>query len=91
MTKQDRKEKAFLHKALIDILTDCPNDMAYLKRLIFAQEIITNAIEEFTDKEYMDIIMELQRSQRNLTTRPAHQLELFNQKNFFTKLLTNLF
>lgn len=62
MTKQDRKEKAYLHKALIDILTDCPNDMAYLKRLIFAQEIITNAIEEFTDKEYMDIIMELQRS-----------------------------
>lgn len=62
MKAQDRKEKAYLHKALIDILTNCPNDMAYLKRLIFAQEIITKEIEEFTDKEYMDIVMELQRS-----------------------------
>lgn len=62
MKVQDRKEKAFLHKALIDILTDCPNDMAYLKRLIFAQEIITNTIEDFTNEEYMDVIMELQRS-----------------------------
>ena len=61
MKVQDRKEKAFLHKALIDILTDCPNDMAYLKRLIFAQEIITNAIEEFSNKEYMDVIMELKK------------------------------
>lgn len=61
MKVQDRKEKAYLHKALIDILTDCPNDMTYLKRLIFAQEIIANAIEEFTNKEYMDVITELQR------------------------------
>ena len=67
MKVQDRKEKAYLHKALIDILTDCPNDMTYLKRLIFAQEIIANAIEEFTNKEYMDVITELQRGQRNLT------------------------
>ena len=61
MTVKDRKEKAFLHKALIDILCDCPNDMAYLKRLIFAQEIITKAIEDFTDEEYTNIIMELKK------------------------------
>lgn len=61
MKVQDRKEKAFLHKALIDILTDCPNDMAYLKRLIFAQEIIIKAIEEFTNEEYMKVIMELEK------------------------------
>ena len=60
MKVQDRKEKAFIHKALIDILTDCPNDMAYLKRLIFAQEIIANAIEEFTNEEYMNVIMEIE-------------------------------
>ena len=83
MKVQDRKEKAFLHKALIDILTDCPNDMAYLKRLIFAQEIIANAIEEFTNEEYMNVIMELQRSQRNLTTRPARQLGTTNSLTFF--------
>lgn len=67
MKVQDRKEKAFLHKALIDILTDCPNDMAYLKRLIFAQEIITNAIEDFTNEEYMSVVMELEKGQSNLT------------------------
>ncbi len=61
MKVQDRKEKAYVRKALIDILTDCPNDMAYLKRLIFAQEIITNEIEEFTNEEYMKVIMELQK------------------------------
>ena len=62
MTMQDRKEKACLHKELIDILTNCSDDKIFLKRLIFAQEIITNAIEKFTDKEYMDVVMELQRS-----------------------------
>ena len=61
MKVQDRKEKAFLHKALIDVLTDCPNDMAYLKRLIFAQEIITKAIKEFTNGEYMNVVMELEK------------------------------
>lgn len=61
MKVQDRKEKAFLHKALIDILTDCPNDMAFLKRLVLAQEIIADAVEEFTDEEYMKVIMELQK------------------------------
>ena len=60
MKVQDRKEKAFLHKALIDILANCPdNDMAYLKRLILAQEIIINEIERFTDEEYMNVVMEL--------------------------------
>lgn len=59
MTTQDRKEKAYLHKALIDILTDCPNDKIFLKRLIFAQEIISNEIEQFTNEEYMDVIMTL--------------------------------
>ena len=78
MKVQDKKEKAFLHKALIDILTDCPNDMAYLKRLIFAQEIITNAIEEFTNEEYMNVIMELGKSQSNLTFSPAAELDVSN-------------
>lgn len=86
MKVQDRKEKAFLHKALIDILTDCPNDMAYLKRLIFAQEIIANAIEEFTNKEYMDVIAELQRGQTCLTLRPACQLDTTNSFDFFPNL-----
>ena len=59
MTINDRKEKALLHKELIDLLTNCPDDMAYLKRLIFAQEIITNAIEEFSHEEYMEVVTQL--------------------------------
>ena len=78
MKAQDRKEKAFLHKALIDILTDCPNDMAYLKRLIFAQEIITKEIEEFSNEEYMDVVMELEKSQSDLTLSPATELDVTN-------------
>lgn len=78
MKAQDRKEKAFLHKALIDILTDCPNDMAYLKRLIFAQEIITKEIEEFSNEEYMDVVMELEKSQSDLTLSPAAELDTSN-------------
>lgn len=78
MKAQDRKEKAFLHKALIDILTDCPNDMAYLKRLIFAQEIITKEIEEFSNEEYMDVVMELEKSQSKLTLSPAVELDATN-------------
>lgn len=78
MKAQDRKEKAFLHKALIDVLTDCPNDMAYLKRLIFAQEIITREIEEFSNEEYMDVVMELEKSQSNLTLSPAAELDITN-------------
>ena len=62
MTIQDRKEKLSVYTALIDVLlTNCPNDMTYLKRLIFAQEIITNAIENFTDEEYMNVIREVER------------------------------
>ena len=59
MTINDRKEKTLLHKELIDLLTNCPDDMAYLKRLIFAQEIITNAIEEFSHEEYMEVVTQL--------------------------------
>lgn len=59
MTINDRKEKALLHKELIDLLTNCTDDMAYLKRLIFAQEIITDAIEEFSHEEYMEVVTQL--------------------------------
>lgn len=78
MKMQDRKEKAFLHKALIDILTDCPDDMAYLKRLIFAQEIITQAIEEFPNEEYMNTVMEFEKGQSNLTFWPVVELDISN-------------
>lgn len=59
MTVQDKKERAYLCKALIDILTNCPDDKAFLKRLIFAQELINDEMQQFTDEEYTDVIMKL--------------------------------
>ena len=61
MTAAQRKEKAYLHKALIDILSDCPTDTDFLRRLIFAQEIITKEIEEFSNEEYMKVICLIER------------------------------
>ena len=59
MKAQDEKEKAFLRVELLDILTNCPDDMAYLKRLIFAREIIDETIDAFSYDEYMNVTMEL--------------------------------
>lgn len=42
-----RKEKALLHKNLVDILTNCPTDKEYWQRLMWALEIISNAVVRF--------------------------------------------
>ena len=47
MTKEERKEKAKLHKDLIDLLTDTPNDETYYRRLIWANQIIANILSNF--------------------------------------------
>ena len=60
MTSQDRKEQAALHKELIDVLTNCGNDECFLKRLIWANEIINREIEKFTNEEYMKAIMKIE-------------------------------
>lgn len=73
MTITDRKEKAILHKQLIDLLTTCKDDNQFLKRLIWANEIINNAIADFSNEEYMETIVELEQRQNNLTT-PARKL-----------------
>lgn len=49
MTKEQRKERAELHKKLIDLLTDTDNDVTYLYRLIWANQIIANALSTFDD------------------------------------------
>ena len=87
MTVQDRKEKAILHKELVDLLTNCPNDMAFLKRLIFAQEIIANEIKQFSNDEYMNAIMTFNKGQSNLTFgRPPSQMHLTIFKIFKIKI-----
>ena len=44
---EKRKEKALLHKNLMDILTDCPTDKEYWQRLMWALEIVSNAVIRF--------------------------------------------
>lgn len=46
-TAEMRKEKALLHKNLMDILTDCPTDKEYWQRLLWALEIISNEVIRF--------------------------------------------
>ena len=47
MTKEERKEKAKLHKDLADLLTDTPNDETYYRRLIWANQIIANILSNW--------------------------------------------
>lgn len=49
MTKEQRKEKAELHKKLIDLLTDTPTDTTYLRRLLWANQIIANTLSSFEE------------------------------------------
>ena len=44
---EKRKEKALLHKNLIDVLTKCENDQEYWQRLLWALEIISNEVTRF--------------------------------------------
>lgn len=44
---EKRKEKALLHKNLMDILTDCPTDKEYWQRLMWALEMISNQVIRF--------------------------------------------
>ena len=46
-TAEARKEKALLHKNLMDILTDCSTDKEYWQRLMWALEIISNEVVRF--------------------------------------------
>ena len=49
MTVEKRKEKAILHKELSDILTNCKNDRDFFQRLLWAQEIITRCLSDFSE------------------------------------------
>lgn len=45
MTPQERKDKALLHKQITDAICDnAENDNIYLKRMMWAFEIISNMI-----------------------------------------------
>lgn len=47
MTQEQRKEKADLQKALIELLANTPDDSGFYKRLIWANQIIANTLSKF--------------------------------------------
>lgn len=51
MTKEQRAEKAKLHKDLITLLTDTPTDETYYTRLIWANQIIANILSNWANYE----------------------------------------
>jgi len=47
MTKEERQEKAELHKELVDLLTNTQNDYTYYRRVVWANQIIANILSNF--------------------------------------------
>lgn len=57
MTIEDRKNQATLRFQLMNLLTNCSTDEEFLKRLLWAQKYIRNALTDFT-KEEIDAVSE---------------------------------
>lgn len=49
MTAEMRKERAQLHFALTDLLTNCDNDAQYFRRLTWALEFISGTLAAYDD------------------------------------------
>ena len=47
MTKEERQEKAELHKELVDLLTNTQNDYTYYRRVVWVNQIIANILSNF--------------------------------------------
>lgn len=48
------KEKAMLHRDLVEILTSCKDDNAYYERLLYSLQIILNELTYFNKVERDD-------------------------------------
>ena len=55
MVVEDRKEYSKLHYALMKVLGDCETDKQFLKRLLWAQALIGNAISTFSPEEVNEV------------------------------------
>ncbi len=62
---EKRKEKALLHKNLMDILTNCPSDKEYWQRLLWALEIISNAVVRFGNTVTVEELPEFEDEEEN--------------------------
>lgn len=51
---EKRKARAVLHKQLVDLLTNCQTDNEYYQRLVWAQEIITNCLQDFIEDDELE-------------------------------------
>lgn len=51
MTIENRREYSKLHYDLVTLLANCETDLQFLKRLLWAKNIIDVALTEFTQEE----------------------------------------
>ena len=51
MTTAERKEIAYLHRDLCNVLTNCDTDKQFYKRLLWAQQWIEKELSVFTPEE----------------------------------------
>ena len=49
MTGSEILDRGYFRKALVDLLTNCKTDKQYYKRLLWAQELITECLQDFQD------------------------------------------
>ena len=49
MTGNEILDRGYLRKSMVDLLTNCKTDRQYFKRLLWAQELITECLQDFQD------------------------------------------
>ena len=59
MTGNEILDRGYLRKSMIDLLTNCKTDRQYYKRLLWAQELVTECLQDFQD-DFSDMDDELE-------------------------------
>ena len=54
MTGNEILDRGYFRKAMIDLLISCKDDRRYYKRLLWAQELITECLQDFADDPIAD-------------------------------------
>ena len=54
MTGNEILDRGYLRKSLCDLLTNCKTDQQFFKRLLWAQELITECLQDFADDSIAD-------------------------------------
>ena len=54
MTGNEILDRGYFRKAMVDLLINCKTDRQYYKRLLWAQELITECLQDFADDPIAD-------------------------------------